>query len=555
MLWFRALAVLMALAWFAPWAVADGKVFARRQVVTTIPDQEALIQFKDGVQTLAIQTRFTASDSAAAQSAVGPQDAAFAWVVPVPGHGGPPEVSATTPGAFTTLRAISQPRVVSRSAGYWLPAVLLSAIFVIPCCIRLRSFGSWLLAAIGLLFVLICLLPALGTARASAGGSVSADGVAVLAQSRVGSFDVTTIGADPGAPADGAGKRLGAWLSDHGFDLPEGVEPVLADYAKRGWVFVASRLRSPDSDSGRRLSPHPLVFKFKTPEPVYPLMLTGTGGTPLAVDLYVFGRGLAQSAGFTAARCAAAEFQPDPDRHVNQWRFIGGRPTIAHDELRRLVPASCTLTRLSGTLTPEQMKSDATIRFEPASEIGSVVYSHAGAIGTGADQGSLVLLVGSLVLALLVAATRAPAGQGRRGAVMVLGIAAAVGAAVYIRLPKAKTEKMLSISRLYSAAWEAADQVAADLARAQRSEPGFAPTADWVRDRMAAQMPAVFRSVLDTEFAGFPRDEDSPFNYRVREGEKPGTFEVVWHDAAGVAQERPLAVIPPADDTDRARRR
>src|SRR5687767_1469324 len=77
-------------------ALADGKVFAPRANVL-MPDQSALIHYADGVEYLAIETRFVGEG----------QD--FAWIVPLPSV---PEIEQITPGLFPTLRVQLAPRVL-----------------------------------------------------------------------------------------------------------------------------------------------------------------------------------------------------------------------------------------------------------------------------------------------------------------------------------------------------------------------------------------------------------------------------------------------------------
>ncbi|MBX3359572.1 MAG: DUF2330 domain-containing protein [Phycisphaeraceae bacterium] len=511
---------------------ADGKVFAR-VVTTTIPDQEALVYFKDGVETLAIETRFVVDGPATTDQPAA--DSEFAWVVPVPGAGGIPEVSATTRGVFPTLRHVFSPRVISNTDGIWVAAIALSLPFLLGCCVRFRS--PVIITGMTLLSLILCVmlaLPALGRARSML---PAADGVEVLERSFVGSFDVAIIAGDPSVPAADSGANLAAWLRTNHFDLPPGVESVLADYAARGWVFVASRLGASDSGPGARLAPHPLVFRFRTPEAVYPLVLTGTGGTSLAVDLYVFGDGLAAADGFRAVRCAPDVVSAPVDS--TGWRPSIREPRIAHEELRRLVPESTTLTKLTATLTPDQMRRDATIRFEPPKDIGREVYSYGAAASVAAGYGGAVLVVASLVLAMLCVASRAGTAKGRIGSLMVVLASAAVAVGWYVTLPTAPTERA---SRPTSPNLRnASEAVSTEIARAREADSDFTPTADWIRARLAAAVESDARSRPPGRPARQVREEDSPFNYSVREA-APGRFELVTFDAYGVAEE-PSAVF------------
>lgn len=93
----RVLVVLVLCVPGAARALGDGKMFSVPTAVpATIPDQSALIVWRDGVETLVIETSFEGGGKE------------LAWVVPTPAI---PTVEATTPGLFSTLRSVFLPRI------------------------------------------------------------------------------------------------------------------------------------------------------------------------------------------------------------------------------------------------------------------------------------------------------------------------------------------------------------------------------------------------------------------------------------------------------------
>jgi hypothetical protein len=82
--------------------------------------------------------------------------------------------------------------------------------------------------------------------------------------------------------------------------------PIIADYAKQGWVFAAAKLSRPDATD--KTSPHPLAFMFKADRAVYPLRLTGVENHRCLVELYVFGESRAELPGFTVEQCFGTQF-------------------------------------------------------------------------------------------------------------------------------------------------------------------------------------------------------------------------------------------------------
>ncbi|MEZ6191959.1 MAG: DUF2330 domain-containing protein [Phycisphaerales bacterium] len=133
------LAVLLALFTLTGHVFADGKVFATEATAEVdIPDQEALIHWADGVETLVIRTSFTGKGDK------------FAWVVPTPSK---PEVTASTTGLFPTLRTLTAPKVRMKQQAWCVPVL---AVVVVLCCFRLRA---WNVLACLIFLGLLVLIP------------------------------------------------------------------------------------------------------------------------------------------------------------------------------------------------------------------------------------------------------------------------------------------------------------------------------------------------------------------------------------------------------------
>ena len=82
------IAVLALFMLAHPRCFADGKVFPVIDHRASIPDQQALIAWRDGIETLAIETRFVGTGTD------------FAWVVPLP------SVPLSLDGAHELLRHV-----------------------------------------------------------------------------------------------------------------------------------------------------------------------------------------------------------------------------------------------------------------------------------------------------------------------------------------------------------------------------------------------------------------------------------------------------------------
>lgn len=526
-------AVVLGLALAAHPSLADGKVFVHYAAVPPpMPDQQAIIAFDAaaGLQTMAVESRFV-------PAATGTE---HAWVVPLPGPDAP-DIRQATPGLFPTTRTVFLPRVVGGGSGAGsffviLLAALLLALFAA------RVFGEapakFLVGAAVVVLLIGCLLPTLGSARAVRPGG---DGVVELARESLGAHDVTVIAA--GDDGD-SGSRLRAWLIGHEFELPASAQPILADYSSRGWVFAACRL-----DPSRAADPvaaAPLVFKFRTPRPVYPMRLTGVGNVALDVDLFVFADGRAAATGFEAVRCSALVADnsgrvPSGRRAAvsadDQWPVVAG-----HEGLLEVGGGRTVATHLRATLSPGQQRDDISIRLGPFVPVGGVKYTWRGAMERALDIVAPVSLA-VLLLVLVVAAV-----QGRDAGWMLKrsGPVLAFGAAVWggLVLATPPTTQAKRVDRWAEAMRSRAMDDLPDLIRASlRRDPTItAPEVALAAARRAAD--SEWRESFDPDMVeNMPavREEDSHGNYTMRLIE--GRVEFVTYSLSGAAN-RGIAVWP-----------
>lgn len=332
--------VFMVLAMSSPQrAYADGRAYTRLVASPAeMPDQEAIVAYRDGVETLVIETRVrTNADE-------------LAWVVPVPAA---PEISATTSGVFPTLRAMTAPRII-RSP--WLPATGI----LIPLAILLALglfVPKWTMARLAAYIalgacLLVLLMPALGTARSIAGSPTA---VEVVTRSVVGSYETEVVRSeDP--------QALERWLSERGFVGDDATHDAVAEYVKAGWVFVVSRLRH-DPASGAILTPHPLVLRFPASVPVYPMRLTLPQSEDFRLSLYVFGEGPMGGGGMTVEVSAPLRYEPEElSLEPRLMRFVGtNEMVVAHDALDALVRPAPHMTKLSRTWKKGSGAEDITL--------------------------------------------------------------------------------------------------------------------------------------------------------------------------------------------------
>lgn len=437
-------ALLLAAAGAGGEARGDGKVLPPVLLAQEVamPDQRALLAWKDGVETLVIESSFVGEGTD------------FAWVVPLPAK---PEVEAATRGTLPSVSALMLPVVRPAVEELWLVVMLAAIVVVVSVLGGWRATGWGLRALVvagsglvvgailsaifglGLFFpfagmvfacwwgrgvinkkaslfahlvvVLVSLLliamsiPTVGKVRgyASEGGTEAAG--LTLERRVVGDFDVTLLSGREGA-------SVARWLADNGFALPDPARAEAERHAEAGGWFVASRVRRDFAERAKSV-PAPLVFRFPTEKPVYPMRFTGAGATgPLEVELFVFGPERAVTDGLEPRAWAPVEFG-EPDANA-RYRRGTGQPhdarVVTHPQLRRLAEGAAVVTHLRGKLSPSEMQADLVLRWDADAEMakGLVAYTREAAWQSGAAAGVGFSLISVIVLGFMHDGRRPP---------------------------------------------------------------------------------------------------------------------------------------------------
>jgi Uncharacterized protein conserved in bacteria (DUF2330) len=498
-------------------AVADGKVYSRPIALAAevnIPDQRALIRYTNGVERLVIETRFTGEGTN------------FAWVVPLPNQ---PVIEAATTGLFPTLQYLFKPTIIHHVRNYygWI-------LFVISVLLVLR----WMVERLGstvvftsvfvvlfLLVMAVLLLPALAKSKAG-GTSESPDtSVSILDRQMVGVFETTTIASrDP--------RALQSWLRENGFVVTTNSEAVIESYVKDGWVFVAAKVLRNQSER-QTSTPHPLSFTFKTDKPVYPMRLTGVDNGPLQVELYVFGERRAFAPHFKVTRCTQPNY-PTLAGWPAYWS--PDRVNVTHPRLLEWVGGASVATKMTATLSPEQMRQDVWLEWRDFAEKKDRFYSRTGALTIALNWGVSILAAG-LILAYAVAVTRRPYNpQFAKPMRLAVVVGLAISGLVYLALPTIEVRLVRrSFSETRNAQWyplslvedenlaEARKILANPLNYVTNSEQ----RATWTGHFKAGNWPNHY-------LGGQIHEEDSPGNFILREVN--GNVEYVIYDSWGEAQ-------------------
>jgi hypothetical protein len=465
----RALLVLVVLAAVAH---ADGKVLGRAVAKVSMPDQAALLHFADGRETLVIEPAFVGEGEE------------FAWLVPLPLV---PEVAPATRGLFPTLHSLFLPEVIAAESSLFavvLPIWLLSLIAAgIHWRDRHKVAMHWFLLIVVLPFLLLCFASLVIIASTTLRSAALKGGTMVHAREIVGSYETLTL----------SGEAVPQWLEANGYRVPAEAAPVLEEYASEGWVIFAAKLRV-DAATGREHRAHPLRFDFESERAIYPLRLTGTGGEPLLLDLYVFGERRANAAGMEVER--ASDSIP-----------------VVHPGLMEIVGDAPFATKLRGTLSPEAMRRDLEIRWSDDGEHNPVYYTVRAAKSLAANTLLACVAIGTAILAWVVAVGRI----GRMGvlvslaATALLAVLVAMGVRELLPVRDAKYERVPTewIHWRHIAALESEYEVWEGIG------------IERARERLV--------EVLGEEFVA--AEQDSPGHYVLRE--RDGGIEFVTFDRFG----------------------
>jgi hypothetical protein len=248
--------------------------------------------------------------------------------------------------------------------------------------------------------------------------------------------------------------------------------------------------------------------------------LTGIDNGPVQIDLYVFGPDRAKAPHFTVERCAQPVYPKLPLHHgidSMSYRDFSPKPEslrIVHPLLRKWVDGTAVATKLTASLSTDDMRDDIWFSWTPFSETGTNRFSHEGAWVYALNWGM------GLIVACLLAAFFIGPGRGNSAMLKSVGLATGFGIiltlAVYLLLPKAEV-RIVRTFRPFSD-----DFYSLQKAREIASEH---------TNLMEARAYLVCDMADNYLCGGLVREDDSPGNYQLRQ--VGGRVECVIYDASG----------------------
>jgi len=452
----RLLLVLVVAGCAVDACLADGKYFRRLEVADEpgIRAQRAVVAFKDGVETLIVQ------------SDIEGEDTSYGWLLPLPAE--PTSIEPCQRNSLNALGGSLEPEIADTPWAFLSFSIFLALVVIAFCIARLylESHSSVWIPAAGLtltavvIFVLVTLLLPieLGVAHELSGG------INVLQTVKAGVYDVAVIQGE-------TGEAVGNWLTSNGFASPPSASAIIDDYVADNWCFLAAKV-SPDA-SGMSTH-HPLKVTFPASEAVYPLRLTGSDGDPIQLDLYVIGERRASAAAMQT--WVSGSYDRAKGTHSSFWEFVCEVPPIYWSKdvpyspigipsVTSLMWPGCVLTRLHARLDAMDMQEDLSLTWRDAKPVRITLYNVRSAVGWSSCVASVTF---SLAIVLF---TWAGARKGwswrvllrrRLAPALLLGLLVGGGRYATLEIVPVKTEgkEATSPSIPFSAHWHVLSQLA-----------------------------------------------------------------------------------------------
>ncbi len=176
------------------------------------------------------------------------------------------------------------------------------------------------------------------SAKFSGGSYLGNDGVEVLHQATVGPYETVTLSSKtPGA--------LDKWLADHGYNVPEGIKPVIQAYIAEGFDFLALKLIPGEGVSAMK------PVRVITPGAGFalPLRMVGAGtGATTAIKLFVIAEGRYHTKNFADAMVSTAELRWDYDTSSSNYGAVRSATLAQNDGQTFLTSYAKRRTLLGG---------------------------------------------------------------------------------------------------------------------------------------------------------------------------------------------------------------
>ncbi|MCK4999715.1 MAG: DUF2330 domain-containing protein [Anaerohalosphaera sp.] len=362
------LAVLIAGNVFGDGCFFPVPIVNATKAMPSIPSQRAVVVYRDGVETLVIE------------SALKGEGDEFGWVIPLPSR--PNEFEAVSSGFIETVSSTVQPEIIHYNL-YIVPVIIFAIMTFIWFLVVLSDKEKQSRSDYIILFLLMLLMVSLcfGMFMSAGGGAVGVrKGVEVISSHDVGSYGLTVIEAE-------SAEAVNEWLGANGFvGLNDRGRDIVTEYIADGWCFVAAKLKR---DGDGYSVPHPLSMKFKSEKAVYPMRLTAMAESDVYLELFVISESGFEADGLdlefrdTYKSAAKVKWDNVNDKHLRGFVCNDMRADLGHPEVFNFMWDGCVMSRLAGVVGADEMDDDILLKKAKSESYRRQYYSSQGAWQTG----------------------------------------------------------------------------------------------------------------------------------------------------------------------------
>ncbi|MHC4456642.1 MAG: DUF2330 domain-containing protein [Planctomycetota bacterium] len=381
--------VLIFIFFFCRFAYADGVYIPEvRKKIPDIPVQRALLQYRDGVETLIIESTLDGEGDS------------YGWIIPLPDI--PHRIEKFSPGLSKTLSLQVQPKIHQSEPSpfaFGLSVTSIMVILVAAVCFSIILWG-WKGGVVSsiLAVVVFYMLPNFIAYRSALPPTVTPL-VEIKDRAIVGNYEIFILEAE-------GSNELDEWLEYNDFEkLPDHAAQIIDDYIADDWCFAVAKLNTTDEGLS---TPHPVLFEFTSDRPVYPMKLTAVSGSTVYLELFVIADKEAVSIGYDIKkeycdRFVYKEYEEYTDPYTRTGArvikafeptvFSRGDKEIAHADALKVMWDGCVVTKFADKVSSKEMSDDLYLKFQTPQPYQSELYTSEAAFDIAFNTASPAFLI------------------------------------------------------------------------------------------------------------------------------------------------------------------
>ena len=390
--------VFLCLLFVCRLSFADGCYIPEaRKKLPDIPIQRALVEYREGIETLIIESTLDGEGNR------------FGWIIPVPNE--PLRFEKISPGLLKTLSLQIQPKInhIEPVPGvFGIPLIGTFAILIIISCFSIIHWGAkgiFIFLALGVLFFLG--IPNFITYRAASGPlSIVSPSVEIKSREIVGNYEIFILKAE-------ASLELNQWLEGNRFSkFPQKAIPIVDHYISDGWYFVVAELQTTTNGIS---TPHPVLLEFAAGRPVYPMQLTALPDSPVYLELFVVAEYEAipvsynlqkEYCGHFTYKTIWADYTPGDTKGFVSEDFYGPDEGIAHPDALKVMWDGCVVTKFADEISSSKMDDDMLFEFKDPRPYQLQLYSSKGRLDKSIFNATLAIIFGMPILTIFYRITK-----------------------------------------------------------------------------------------------------------------------------------------------------